>query len=132
MGNISSVSELKNAIEFLKGEQAVKGRAVREHFYVVYDSLKPVNLLAGSLKDIARSPLLVENIVGLSMGLLTGTMTKSLFIGASGSKIKNILGTVMQYGITNYVANHTGLLKAVGESLIKNFAGSRATKIEMP
>lgn len=132
MGNISSVSELKNAIEFLKDEQAIKGRAVREQFYVVYDSFKPVNLLSGSLNDIARSPLLVENIVGLGMGLLTGTMTKSLFIGASGSKIKQILGTVMQYGITNFVANHSGLLKAVGKSLIKNLAGGRETKIEMP
>ena len=131
MENISSVSELKNAIEFLKVEQAVKGSAVREHFYVVYDSFKPVNLLAGSLNDITGSPLLVKNIVGIGMGLLTGTMTKSIFIGASGSKIKKILGTLMQYGITNVVANHTDLLKAVGESLIKNFGGGRSKKIEM-
>lgn len=132
MENISTVSELKNAIEFLKVEQAVKGRAVREHFYVVSDSFKPVNLLAGTLNDITRSPLLVENILGIGMGLLTGTMTKSVLIGASGSWVKKILGTVMQYGITNVVANHTGLLKTVGESLIKNFAGGRSRKIKMP
>jgi len=132
MENISSVAELKNAIEFLKDEQAAKGRAVREHFYLVYDSFKPINLLAGSLNDIARSPLLVENIIGIGMGLLTGTMTKSLFIGASGSKIKRVLGTVIQYGITNFVANHSGLLQAVGKSMIKNLAGRKAAKIEMP
>ena len=132
MGNISSVSELKNAIEFLKDEQAIKGRAVREQFYVVYDSFKPVNLLSGSLNDIARSPLLVENIVGLGMGLLTGTMTKSLFIGASGSNIKRVLGTVMQYGITNFVANNAGLLKAVGQSIIKNLIGKKKIKSQIP
>jgi len=131
MENISSVSELKNAIEFLKVEQAVKGSAVREQFYVVYDSFKPVNLLAGTLNDITRSSFLVENILGLGMGLLTGTMTKSMFIGASSGRIKKILGTVMQYGITNFVANHTGILKTVWESLIKNFAGGRSKKIEM-
>ena len=132
MGKISSVSELKNAIEYLKGEQLIKGRIVREHFYLVYDSFKPVNLLAGSLNDIARSPLLVENIIGIGMGLVTGTMTKSIFIGDSGSKIKKIVGTILQYGITNFVANNTGFLKAVGESLIKNLAGRKATKIVMP
>ena len=131
MQNISTVSELKNAIEFLKDQQSAKGMVVREHFYLVYDSFKPVNLLAGSLNDIARSPLLVENIIGIGMGLLTGTMSKSLFVGASGSKFKGVLGTIMQYGITNFVANNSGFLKAVGKYFSKNVVGRKTKKTEI-
>jgi hypothetical protein len=116
----------------LEEEQSVKGQVVRAQFYLIYESFKPVNLIAGTLNDIANSPLLFKNITGIGLGLLTGTLSKTLFIGESGSKIKSIIGTVMQYGITNFVANHSGLLKVLGKSLFMNLVSKKGLKSNMP
>ena len=45
MQNITSTAGLKNAIQLLEAEQAVKGQLLKEQFYITYESLKPVNLL---------------------------------------------------------------------------------------
>jgi hypothetical protein len=121
MQNITSVLELKNAIQLLEAEQAEDWYLVKEQFSLAIESLKPVNLIKTTLKDISSSPLLVDNIVGTAIGLATGYLSKKVFIGTSGNKIKKLLGTILQFGITNVVAQNSESIKLFGRSLFQHF-----------
>src|SRR5664279_1237117 len=104
MQNISSSAALKDAIQLLEVEQEIKGQLLKEQLYITYESLKPLNLLKHALKEISSSPYLIDNISGSAMGLLSGFLSKKIFVGASGNLIRKLIGSVLQFGITNAVS----------------------------
>jgi|SRR5664280_737785 len=121
MQNITSTLELKNAIQLLEAEQAENWHLMKEQFFLAIESLKPVNLIKATLKDISASPHLVDNIVATTMGLATGYLSKKVFIGTSGNIIKKLIGTILQFGITNVFAQNSDSIKLFGQSLLQRF-----------
>jgi hypothetical protein len=121
MQNITSATGLKNAIQLLEVEQADKGTQLKEQFYLTYDSFKPVNLLRSTLDDITSSPYLIDNILGTAMGLATGFISKKIFIGASGNKFRKLIGYILQFGVTNFVAQHPDTIKSLGQFVFQYF-----------
>jgi len=130
MQNITSVAELKNAIQLLEVEQNLKGKILKEQFYLVYENFKPINLLTGTLKDIVKSPYIIDNILGTAMGLATGYLSKKIFIGASGNKIKKIIGSILQFGITNVITQNSDSIKTFGRSLFQHFLRKKEMNTE--
>jgi hypothetical protein len=112
MQNVTSISELKYAIQLLESEQKIKGEVLKEHFLIVYESFKPFNLITSTLSDIAKSPFLIDNLLGTGLGLASGYLTKKVFIGTSGSIIRKLLGSILQFGVTNFVAQNSDALKS--------------------
>src|SRR4030042_3487647 len=102
MQNITSTADLKNAIQLLEVEQGIKGQLLKEQFLLTFESLKPVNLLKSTLNDAASSPYLIDNILGNLLGLVTGYLTKKIFIGASGNKFRKLIGSILQFGVVNF------------------------------
>jgi hypothetical protein len=119
MEKITSAVALKNAIQLLEADQAVKGQLLKEQFYLTYESLKPVNLIKNALHDISSSPYLIDNILSTSMGIASGFLTNKIFVGRSGNIIRNLLGTVLQFGVTNVVAQHPAAVKSLGEIIMQ-------------
>ncbi len=132
MQNITSIAGLKDAIQLLEAEQALKGKLLKEQFYLTYESFKPVNLLTNTLNDISKSPYLVDNLIGTAMGLATGYLTKKVFIGASGNKIKRLIGTILQFGITNVVAQNSDTIKSFGRSFFQHIFRKKEMNSEKP
>jgi hypothetical protein len=120
MENITSTAGLKNAIQLLEVEQALNGQLLKEQFYFIYESFKPVNLLKSTLKDITSSPFLIDNILGTAMGLATGSLSKKMFIGASGNMFRKLIGSILQVGITNVVARHPDTIKSFGQFIFQH------------
>lgn len=121
MQNITSAAELKDAIQLLEAEQSIKGQLLREQLFLTYESLKPANLLRKALKEISSTPYLIDNISGTAMGLLGGFLSKKIFVGASGNLIRKLIGSVLQIGVTNLVAQNSETIKSVGQALIQHF-----------
>jgi hypothetical protein len=121
MQNITSAAELKDAIQLLEAEQSIKGQLLREQLFLTYESLKPVNLLRNALKEISSTPYLIDNISGTAMGLLGGFLSKKIFVGASGNVIRKLIGSVLQFGVTNLVAQNSEIIKSVGQALIQHY-----------
>jgi hypothetical protein len=121
MQNITSAAELKDAIQLLEAEQSIKGQLLREQLFLTYEGLKPVNLLKNALKEISSTPYLIDNISGTAMGLLGGFLSKKIFVGSSGNLIRKLIGSVLQIGVTNLVAQNSETIKSVGQALIQHF-----------
>ncbi len=120
MQNITSFTELKNAIQLLEVEQAAKGQLLREQFSITYESLKPVNLLKSTLKDLSSSPYLIENIVGSAVGLASGYVSKKIVVGASANIFRKLFGSILQFGVTNLVAQNPDAIKSVGQYIVQH------------
>jgi hypothetical protein len=121
MQNITSAVELKDAIQLLEAEQSLKGQLLREQLFLTFESLKPVNLLKNTLKEISSTPYLIDNISGTAMGMLSGFLSKKIFVGTSGNLIRKLIGSVLQFGVTNLVAQNSETIKSVGQALIQHF-----------
>ncbi len=120
MENITSAAELKNAIQLLEVEQAMNGQLLKEQFLLTYESLKPINILKSTLKDVTSSPYLIDNILGSAMGLASGYLTKKIVIGASANIFRKLFGAIVQFGITNVVAQHPDAVKSFGQFIIQH------------
>jgi hypothetical protein len=124
MRNISSTAELLDTIQILEAEQAGHLYHMREKFYITRESLRPVNLIGNSLKGMVMSPNLVNNILGIAVGLFTGYLSrKAMFAGVATNKYRRILGKVLQYGITGIVARSPQVIKS-----FKNFIFQRLSR----
>lgn len=119
MENISSAAELKIAIKQLELEHAIQGQILKEEFFVTIESLTPVNLIKKALNDIATSPYLIDNIIGSAMGLLTGYVSKIVTVGNSNNFFRKFMGSILQFGVTNIVAQHPEMFKSVGKFLME-------------
>ena len=121
MQTITSVAGLKNSILLLEAEQSIKGQLLKDQLFLTYESLKPVNLIKQTLKEISSSPYLIDNISGSAMGLLSGFLSRKIFVGTSGNLIKKLIGSVLQFGITNIVAQNSDVIKSVGQTVLHHF-----------
>jgi hypothetical protein len=121
MGKITSVAELKSAIELLEVEHALKGQLLKEQVYLTYESLKPINVLRRTLKELTSSPYLIDNIPGTIMGLASGYLSKKLFTGGSGNIFRKLLGSILQFGVTNVVAKNSDVIKSTGLAIFQHF-----------
>jgi hypothetical protein len=131
MENITSAVALKNAIQLLEADQAVKGQLLKEQFYMTYESLKPVNLVRNTLHDISTSPYLIDNILSTGMGIASGFLTNKIFVGRSGSIVRNLLGTILQFGVTNVVAQHPAAVKSIGELIMQFLIRKKRTNSQL-
>jgi len=119
MQNITTSTELKNAIQLLEAEQVFNGQLLKEQFYLTYESFKPVNLLKNTLKDMASSPNLINNILGAAIGLGTGFLSKKIVVGGSGNIFRKLLGSIIQLGVTNAVTQHPDAIISLGQFIFQ-------------
>jgi len=121
MKSITSSAELKDAIQQLEFETTIKGQLLKEQLLLTHESLKPVNLIKSALSEVASSPYLVDNILGASVALATGYISKKIVIAGSGNVIRKLFGSILQFGVTNVVAQHTDTIKSVGQFIYQHF-----------
>lgn len=121
MEKITSIAELKSAIELLEVEHALKGQLLKEQVYLTYESLKPINILKRTLNELTSSPYLIDNIPGTIMGLVSGYLSKKLFTGGSGNIFRKLLGSMLQFGVTNVVAKNSDVIKSTGLAIFQHF-----------
>ena len=121
MENITTSAELKEAIQLLEFEHTYKGQVLKEQLLLAGESLKPANLIKNAFSEVASSPYLVDNILGATVGLASGYISRVIAVGSSGNKFRKLLGTILQFGVTNLVAQHTDTLKTVGQFIYQHF-----------
>ena len=114
----NSDTSIKDAILALSHQQAEEGRLLKEQFNLVYESIKPINIIKNTFKQAAASEELKENILNTSLGLAVGYLSKVLFEDVSTSPLKKLIGTALLFGITNIIAKNPETVKAFGKRFL--------------
>jgi len=121
MQSITTSNELKNAIQILEFDQQIREQQLKEQVYLTIESLKPVNLIKSTLHKVVSSPYLINSLLGVTMGLTSGYMSKKIVLGKSVNVIRKLFGTLLQFGITNVVAQNSKSIKTFGQSIYQYF-----------
>ena len=110
---------LREAILALEKKQVEEGKILKEQFLLAYESIKPINLIKNTFKQVAESKDLKESIINTSVGLATGYVSKKLYVGSSHNPLRKLIGTVLMFGMSNIVSKNTGVIKSFGEVFLK-------------
>jgi len=121
MRTISQTVRLHDAIQLLEEEKAYKGILLKEQFLISYESLKPINLIRSTFKEISTSPILGDNVLGAVMGLASGYLSKKIVVGGSGNIFRKLIGSVLQFGVANAVAQHPDAIRLIGQFIMQFF-----------
>ena len=74
-------------------------------------------------KDFVSSPNLTTNLVDSAIGLTMGIISKKAIVGKSKNPLVNILGTLLEIGITRVVSKNPEGIKSIARQLYKRFSG---------
>jgi len=119
MENISTPAELKQAIMLMEEEQSVLLLKVKEKFFLTYESLKPINLISSILDEATSSPLLTNNVIDSAIGLTAGYISRKAVVKESDGVFKKLFGVILQFGVTNLVAQNPETIKSFGRYIFQ-------------
>ncbi len=125
MQTITSIDTLHEAIVALESRRREQEQQLTSHFMLIYDSLKPVNIIKNTIRDLAKSPGVQHPILNAAMGMVSGYLSRKLFIRSQSGPLKKVLGAVLQFGITNLVRIKGNAIRAGGLQLVRNLRVNR-------
>lgn len=91
---------------------------LKKQFSVATESLNPINLIKSTFHEVTSSPEVRNDFLGSAVGLGTGFLSRKIMFGSSHNPVKRLLGTVMQFAITNVVSKHADDWKTKGRDLL--------------
>lgn len=113
---------LNETIALLKDKQNKDFLLLTEQLKNTYESLKPLNILKSSFKEVRSSSDLKGSIISNAIGIATGFISKSIWMGNSHNPIKNVIGTLMQLAVSNIATRYSDSIKSVGEKIMYRFS----------
>lgn len=104
---MNETDTLQEMILLLKKKQAIELMQLKDQYHYTYESLKPLNVIKNIFNEMTTSAELRGNLVNNIIGISTGYLIKKVTIGVTNNPIKKILGTLLQFVITNVVTKHS-------------------------
>lgn len=130
MEKITTVADLRNAIQQLEYKQTNEWTLLKAEVLNVSENLKPLNLIKNTFKEATSSSEFKDSLLGSTVGLAAGYLSKSLFVGASTNPIKNVLGGLIQLGISTIVAKNPETIKMLADSALSLLNKKQENKVE--
>jgi hypothetical protein len=118
MQNITTITELREAIIKLEEKQAREGPLLKGAFLEAYESLKLINVIKSAFKKAFSAPDLQENIINTAIGVSTGYIAKKTIVGKTNNPFKKLLGIILEITVANKIANNAGAIKTAGGILL--------------
>jgi hypothetical protein len=121
METITSVEELRNAINQLEYNKAVERQILKDSFNDTMDSLKPANMFK-NIREALVNPSLLANIFSAVTAIGAGFVSKKIVTGStSGSRFKKILISTALFGLTRVLIKNPEITKVFGQRLVHSF-----------
>jgi hypothetical protein len=95
MNKINSSTELRETILRIEIKQGEDERLLKEEFMRTYESMKPVNIIKKSIKDIVATSNITENLLQVAISFATNYFLKSSLINPAKSPVKKFLQTIL-------------------------------------
>lgn len=127
MQKITSITELKNAIQELEYQQVNEWPVLKEQFLETYENIKPINLIKNALSDLTAGPDLKGDLLNTTLSLAAGFISKRIAVGTTHNPLKQLLGTVLQMGVTSIVSKNAEGIKSTTMNIINNIFSKKDT-----
>ncbi len=101
---VANTTDLDTAIKRLKRKAELQETDIQDHIHTILVSLKPTNLLKTTIHEVQESTELKHNLFKVALGLGAGYFSRKMVVGKSAGLVKKALGTVLQYGVTQFIS----------------------------
>jgi len=118
MQTIKTTVDLKSTIQQLEYKQANELLLLKRQFHITYEGLKPANLIKSTFHELTTGPEFKGNILNATLSVAAGYLSKKVAIGSTHNPLKQILGTILQLGVTSVVSKNADGIKTVAAHLI--------------
>lgn len=105
---VANTTDLNTAIKKLTRKVELQEADIQDHIHTILVSLKPTNLLKTTIHEVQESTQLKHNLFKVALGLGAGYFSRKMVVGKSAGIVKKALGTVLQYGVTQFVSKKDG------------------------
>jgi|ERR1035437_3782309 hypothetical protein len=110
---------LKQLIHEKETEHFIEGKLLREHFHRTYESLKPLNIIKNTFKEMISVPDLKTNVVNAAIGITTGFVVKKVFTGKSHNPLTKLFGIILEIVVASKVTKNADEIKSIGNIILK-------------
>lgn len=117
----NETDSLNDLIIVIEQKRAYELELLKEQFHLVSENLNPLNLIKNVFHEVVDAPEIKNNLVNSAIGLFTGFISKKMLMGNPHNSLKKILGTLIQFGVTNVVSKHTDDLKSIVKNILSHF-----------
>jgi len=119
MQKVNSETDLRQAILELEGKRTAEGAMLREQFFQAVESIRPVNLIKSTFREVALSREIKDKLLTTGVSLAAGFLVRTAIGFLTKSPVKRLIGAALMYGITKVAATHPETVKSLGKGLIK-------------
>jgi hypothetical protein len=123
MQNVTSSAELKKAIFVLQQRQIEEERLFRKQLLITYESLKPINVLRNVIHELTSPSELKDGLIQTSASLIAGYLSRKIVVRSSNNPLLRFAGILVEYGVTNFVSNHSEVISKTVLSWVRNLTG---------
>ena len=96
---------LDEKIKFLKLKQENDLVILKENFFMNLESLKPINLIKGTIEDFKKSKEIKNSLFESALGIAGGIIKRKMLVGKSSGVIKKVSASILQYVVSNFITN---------------------------
>lgn len=102
MNNSDAIHDLKELIVHQEKIHADEGTELQESFREAYESLRPINLIKTTLKEVSATPGMKSALVSAAIGMATGFIARKIVAAENRNPFITLLrGMFCQPGITH-------------------------------
>lgn len=112
MKESNETEALRTYIRTLQVRRTKELGMLKVQFGRTYDSLKPMNLIIDTIKNVTSAPELKGSVVLKAAGLGVSVLVKNMWVGSSKSESKKLLGELMQYSINTFFSKFSERFKS--------------------
>lgn len=131
MEKINTVDDLRKEIASVRIKHANNGLALKDQFRATYESLRPINLIKNTLKDLTSSPDLKGDLLGSGLSIGAGYLTRKVITGATHNPIRHLMGTLLQLGVTSVLSKNGDSIKSGVFKLLSRLLSKKKTTEEV-
>lgn len=115
----NATESLKETIRLLEKRQAEEGKEFKKQFKLTYESLKPANIIKSTIRDLAYSVELKNNLFDTVISLISNHMAKRILTNSKGGFFSRIFRVLAHFGITNMITNNSEEIRLYLANLIE-------------
>lgn len=130
MEKLNAVTKLKESIRILEIRQAEEGQQFNAQLRVTYESIKPINLIKNSIKDLADSFELKNGLFETIFTIVSGYFAQRMIVSSKSSVFKKLLGVFMQFGVNNIVLKNIETIRIFVTNLIEKIVNPNEDDLE--
>ena len=126
----NAVATLKESIRILEIRQAEEGQQLNAQLRLAYESLKPINLIKNSIKDLASSFEIKHSLLETIVSFISGYFAQRMIVSSKSNVFKKLLGVLMQFGVNNVVLKNIDTIRIFVSNLIEKIINPNEDDLE--